>query len=152
MPSRFSHVRLFAIQELQPTRLLPTGLSRQEYWRGLPFPSLGDLPDTGITHVSYVSCIGRRVLYHEHHLGSSKLRIISSVKYNQRGRQRIRLHCRRTWFDSWVGKIPWRRDRLPTPVFGAFLVAQMVKSPPAMWETWVRSLGCEDPLEEGTDH
>ena len=29
------------------------------------------------------------------------------------------------------------------------LVAQMVKNPPAMWETWVRSLGCEDPLEEG---
>ena len=25
----------------------------------------------------------------------------------------------------------------------------MVKSPPAMWETWVRSLGWEDPLEEG---
>ena len=24
----------------------------------------------------------------------------------------------------------------------------MVKSPPAMWETWVWSLGCEDPLEE----
>ena len=23
----------------------------------------------------------------------------------------------RPWFDSWVGKIPWRRDRLPTPVF-----------------------------------
>ena len=28
------------------------------------------------------------------------------------------------------------------------LVAQMVKNPPAMWETWVRSLGWEDPLEE----
>ena len=28
------------------------------------------------------------------------------------------------------------------------LVAQMVKSSPAMWETWVRSLGWEDPLEE----
>jgi len=27
-------------------------------------------------------------------------------------------------------------------------VAQMVKNPPAMWETWVRSLGWEDPLEE----
>ena len=24
---------------------------------------------------------------------------------------------RRPRFDSWVGKIPWRRDRLPTPVF-----------------------------------
>ena len=25
----------------------------------------------------------------------------------------------------------------------------MVKNPPAMWETWVRALGCEDPMEEG---
>ena len=29
------------------------------------------------------------------------------------------------------------------------LVAQLVKNPPAMWETWVRSLGLEDPLEKG---
>ena len=27
-------------------------------------------------------------------------------------------------------------------------VAQMVKNPPAMWETWVPSLGWEDPLEK----
>ena len=27
------------------------------------------------------------------------------------------LQCRRPQFDSWVGKICWRRDRLPTPVF-----------------------------------
>ena len=27
--------------------------------------------------------------------------------------------------------------------------AQMVKNLPAMWETWVRSLGQEDPLEKG---
>ena len=26
-----------------------------------------------------------------------------------------------TWLDSWVGKTPWRRDRLPTPVFLGFL-------------------------------
>ena len=26
----------------------PMGFSRQEYWRGLPFPSPGDLPDPGI--------------------------------------------------------------------------------------------------------
>jgi len=31
----------------------------------------------------------------------------------------------------------------------AFLVAQMVKNLPAMQETWVRSLGWDDPLEEG---
>ena len=29
------------------------------------------------------------------------------------------------------------------------LVAQMVKNLPAMWETWVQSLGWEDSLEEG---
>ena len=27
---------------------LSMGFSRQEYWCGLPFPSSGDLPDTGI--------------------------------------------------------------------------------------------------------
>ena len=27
---------------------LPMGFSRQEYWSGLPFPSPGDLPNTGI--------------------------------------------------------------------------------------------------------
>ena len=32
----------------------------------------------------------------------------------------------------------------------ASLVTQSVKNPPAMWETWVQSLGWEDPLEKGT--
>ena len=36
-----------------------------------------------------------------------------------------------------------------TDISGTSLVAQMVKSPPAMQETWVPSLGCEDPLEKG---
>ena len=91
--------------------------------------------------------------------------------------------------DSWVRKICWRRDRLPTPVFLGFhcgsadkkftynvgdlgsipglgrsagggigyplqyswasIVAQLVKNLPAMQETWVQSLGWEDPLEKG---
>ena len=34
-----------------------------------------------------------------------------------------------------------------TPV--GFLVAQMVKNLPAVQETWVQSLGWEDPLEKG---
>ena len=28
-------------------------------------------------------------------------------------------------------------------------MAQLVKNPTAMWETWVLSLGWEDPLEKG---
>ena len=31
--------------------------------------------------------------------------------------KRICLQCGRPGFDPWVGKIPWRRERLPSPVF-----------------------------------
>ena len=53
---------------LQPSEQYPPGssvigLSRQEYWSGLPCPSPGDLPDPGIKSASHASCIGRRVLY-----------------------------------------------------------------------------------------
>ena len=34
---------------------LSMGLFRQEYWSGLPFPSLGDLPDPGMELTSPVS-------------------------------------------------------------------------------------------------
>ena len=43
----------------------------------------------------------------------------------------------------------WRRDRLPTSVFLGFPVAQLVKNLPVMRETWVGSLGWENPLEKG---
>ena len=33
-------------------------------------------------------------------------------------------------------------------IYGVSLVTQMVKNPPAMRETWVQSLGWEDPLEK----
>ena len=34
---------------------LSMGFSRQEYWSGLPFPPLGDLPNPGIKPISPVS-------------------------------------------------------------------------------------------------
>ena len=37
----------------------------------------------------------------------------------------------------------------PSAVFLASLVAQLVKNPPEMWETWDQSLSWEDPLEKG---
>ena len=50
--------------DLQPERLLCPRDSAGKNWRGLPFPSPGDLPDPGITPTSLVSCTGRQVLYH----------------------------------------------------------------------------------------
>ena len=40
-------------------------------------------------------------------------------------------------------------EKVPNQYSGASLVAQMVKNPPAMWETSVQCLIWEDPLEEG---
>ena len=52
------------------------------------------------------------------------------------------------WFDSWIGRPPGEGIGYPLQYFGASFVAQLVKNPPAMQETWVRSLGWEDPLEK----
>ena len=44
-----SHVQLFAIPRTVAYQAPPSiGFPRQEYWSGLPFPSLGDLPKPGI--------------------------------------------------------------------------------------------------------
>ena len=65
-----------------PKAPLSMGFPRQEYWSGLPFPSPGDLPDPGIKLMSHVSCIGRQVLYHWHHLGSPSYMRTSVLKSN----------------------------------------------------------------------
>ena len=71
MLSCFSHVQIFTtlwtvVAQQTPLSL---GFPRQEYWSRLPCPSPGDLPNSGIKPaVSYVSSIGRLVLYHLSHL------------------------------------------------------------------------------------
>ena len=55
----------------------------------------------------------------------------------------------------WLGLLSWFRDFTGSALYlakdykisWAFLVAQLIKNPPAMWETWVQSLCWEDPLE-----
>ena len=50
----------------------------------------------------------------------------------------------------WFQFLPLMSKILCTFALRASLVAQMVKDPPAIWETWVWSLGWEDLLEKGT--
>ena len=45
------------------------------------------------------------------------------------------------------GKSAGKGIGYPLQYFWISLVAQLVKNPPAVWETWVPSLGWEDPLE-----
>ena len=48
------------------------------------------------------------------------------------------------WFNSWVGKFPWRRNRLPTPAFFGFPGGSAGKESACN----VGELGWEDTLEE----
>ena len=88
------------------------GISKQEYWSRLPFPSPGDLPNPGIKP--------RSPAFQADSLPTElKEKIIKKLALG-----------------IWIN---W-----------ASLMAQTVKNPPAMWETWIQSLGREDPLEKGT--
>ena len=51
-------------------------------------------------------------------------------------------------FVSWVGKIPWRRDSLPTPIFLGFPCGSAGKESTCNAGDWVQSLGWKDPLEK----
>ena len=54
------------------------GFSRQEYWSGLPFPSLGDLSDPGIKPGSPAL---RLTLYRLSHQGSPGYQLKASIYY-----------------------------------------------------------------------
>ena len=49
---------------------------------------------------------------------------------------------------SGSGRSAGERIGYPLQYSWASLVAQLVKNPPPIWDTWVRSLGWEDPLEK----
>ena len=53
----------------------------------------------------------------------------------------------RHWFNCWVGKPPWRRDRLPTPVSLGFPGSSDCKESVCSAGDLGSILGWEDPLE-----
>ena len=59
------------------------------------------------------------------------------------------MQCRRPQFIPGLGRSTAERIGYPLRCSLVSLVAQLVKNLPAMQETWVQSLGWEDPLEEG---
>ena len=105
------------------------GFSRQEYRSRLSCPSPGDLPNRDRTHVCSVSYIYRVSLVAQ----------LTESAYNARDPSSI----------PGSGRSPGEGNGYPLQYSWAYLVAQMVKHPPAMQETWVWSPDWEDPLEEG---
>ena len=134
------------------------GFSRQEHWRGLPCPPPGDLPDPGIKLTSVTSpplaggfftkgfphgSAGKEATYNAGVLGSIPRLGRSPGEGKGYAIQYSGLENSMDCIIHGVAKSQiWLSD------FGLPL-AQLVKKPPAMWETWVWTLGWEDPLEKG---
>ena len=87
---------------------LSMGLSQQEYWSGLSFPTPGDLPDPGIKPTSLAPPEWQADSWPLAPHGRILKLILCWPKTS--------CVCSK-WFDPWVGKIPWRRKWQPTPVF-----------------------------------
>ena len=69
-----SHVRLIVtLWAVTCQGPLSMGFFRQEYWSGLPFPPLGDLPDPGIEPAPLCLLHWRRTLYPLSHQESTTL-------------------------------------------------------------------------------
>ena len=82
MLSRFSHVRLFATQWTVTLQAPPSmGFSRQEYWSGVLFPSLGALADPGIKLTSVMSPVLAGRFFTSSHLGNSYVQNIRQLIY-----------------------------------------------------------------------
>ena len=89
------------------------------------------------TQVSCVSCIGRRVLYKQHHLGSPNPDP-TTWQMGTLTKWMISFSPVSSSWKGWEFHLVW-----------ASLVVQRVKNLPAMQQTWVWSMYQEDPLEEG---
>ena len=99
--------------------------SRQEYWSSWPFPFPGDLPNSGIEPKSpalqgdrfFTEWVTREAKEYWRRCSWARDQTLY-IHFNWWLRHwRICLQCWRSGFSPWVGKIPWSREWLPTPVF-----------------------------------
>ena len=95
--------------------------ARQEYWRGSPFPSPGDLPDPRTESTSPALAGG---FFTTEPLGNLDITVNMWQTYESRFKglprwlsgEESASQCRRLGFDPWAGKTHWRRKWQPTPV------------------------------------
>ena len=100
------------------------GLSRQDYWSGLPYPPPGDLPDSGIEPASPKSPAPAGGFFTRESLNwlsNSTCETLWNAETSRLPRwlsgKESACQCWRRGFHPRVGKVPWRRKWQPTPVF-----------------------------------
>ena len=111
-----------------------------------------------IRNQTHVSCVGRHILYRWATRETQRLFFFNGdgflVSIFQIMIRNFGGEAEKLIFKT-ISRWLWYYARLKNYLFqppmqccGASLVAQRLKCLPAMWETWVRSLGREDPLEK----
>ena len=129
--SHFSCIRLCATPEMAAHQAPPSpGFSRQEHWSGLPFPS----PDRNFNMLNFSFFP----------FFKSQENYLLLILLNTR--LEVGLRRTRNFIKILLGG---RKKTLSETLEDgkASPVAQMVKNLPTLWETWVQSLGQENPLE-----
>ena len=104
----FAHVQPFATHGLWPTMILsPWDFSGKNTGRGCHVPPPEDLYDPVIELISPSSSV----------LQTDSLSTETPGKSPRYAAKDTCMQCGRPGFNPWVGKIPWRRNCQPTPVF-----------------------------------
>ena len=132
--------------DYSPQSPLSAEFSRQAYWSGLPFPSLGNLPKPGIRPGSPV--------WQGNYLPSeppgkpTKLHTTCKITSNKSHPVMDIVIIFLSLVENKSKTFVFSLNSLFMPCTWASLVAQTVKNPLAMRETWVQSLAWEDTLKK----
>ena len=109
MLSHFSHGQLFATSSVHGI------LQARTLERVSIFSSRGSSQPRDQTPVSYISCISRQILSHQHHLGSSPFHSVYIFQKGNRETKRISIIINSIVFNGNIGQ-PFRSARdLPNP-------------------------------------
>ena len=124
---------------------LSTEFPGQEYWSGLPFLSPWDLPILGPEPRSPALQADSLPSEPPWKPNCFKTKLKQGFPGSSAGKKST---CNAGLIPG-LGRSPGEGLGYPLQYSWASLVAETVKNPPAMWETWVWSLDWEDPLEVG---
>ena len=116
----FSHVSLFVtLWTVACQAPLSMGFSRQEYWSGLPFPPQGYLhdPEIKLASIMFPALVGKFFTTSTTWEPPKNIYIYICGLPWWISHEKSACQCWRHGFDPWVKKIPWRRNRQPTPIF-----------------------------------
>ena len=123
--------------------------SRQEYSSGLPCPPLGDPPNPGIkpASLSYISCIGKWVLYPQCHLGWKNESICSKIRSKTRMPTLPTIIQHSFWSPSHVDQrrkrnkrnTDWKRNKTPHTYHPHQMEEEALSETPPLPALWTAS-------------